>query len=442
MTTSPTTPPLRLSWTVWGLGALLYLIGFYQRVAPAVMTNELMRDFNLSATALGNLSAFYFYSYVAMQIPTGILSDSLGPRKLITCGTVAAAGGTLLFGFAPGYSWACIGRMLIGGSVAVAWVCMLKLAAHWFPARFFAGITGVALFFGISGAVFAGVPLRVLIDMFGWRPLMGVSAVLTGVLACFVWKIIRDDPSDKGFRSHAAPRPPGEAQKAGRPVIKDFSYIFRNRNTWLLLIIPSGIVGSALTFSGLWGVPYLIARYHITETRAAGLTSTILVAWAVGGPVFGWMSDRMKRRKPLYIIGAWTLTLGWAMIFYVPSIPLSALVLLLLVTGFASGCIVISFAMAKESVPIHLAGTVSGVINGAVMTGPVVLQPLVGWILDRQWTGAIAEGVRVYSPDAYHAAFGPMVCWAALASLLLFLTHETYCRQKGQDPPPTAKGGG
>ena len=59
-------------------------MGFFQRVAPAVMTAELMQDFSISAAALGNLSAFYFYSYVAMQIPTGILADTWGPRRLLT----------------------------------------------------------------------------------------------------------------------------------------------------------------------------------------------------------------------------------------------------------------------------------------------------------------------------------------------------------------------
>lgn len=71
-------PPAMLAWTVWGLGALLYLIGFYQRVAPAVITDRLMADFTLGAAALGNLSAFYFYSYVVMQIPTGIIADRWG----------------------------------------------------------------------------------------------------------------------------------------------------------------------------------------------------------------------------------------------------------------------------------------------------------------------------------------------------------------------------
>src|SRR5210317_988973 len=115
-------PSLRLSWTIWGLGALLYLIGFYQRVAPGVMTVELMTDFRLNATSMGNLSAFYFYSYVAMQIPTGLLADHWGPRRLLTLGAAVAGLGTLMFGMAPDALWANTGRLLIGGSVAVAFV--------------------------------------------------------------------------------------------------------------------------------------------------------------------------------------------------------------------------------------------------------------------------------------------------------------------------------
>ncbi|MEE4255312.1 MAG: MFS transporter, partial [Desulfuromusa sp.] len=92
-------PPLRLSWSVWGLCAVLYIFGFFQRVAPGVMTNELIADFGLTGAELGNLSAFYFYSYVAMQIPTGVLADSWGPRRLLTAGALVAGIGSLCFAF-------------------------------------------------------------------------------------------------------------------------------------------------------------------------------------------------------------------------------------------------------------------------------------------------------------------------------------------------------
>ena len=85
------------AWLIWGLGALFYLSGFYLRVAPAVMTSELMADFAVGAAGLGNLSAFYYYTYVGMQLPTGVLADLWGPRKLLASGALVAGLGTLLF---------------------------------------------------------------------------------------------------------------------------------------------------------------------------------------------------------------------------------------------------------------------------------------------------------------------------------------------------------
>jgi hypothetical protein len=57
-------PHASLSWFLWMLGAVFYCYGFFQRVAPAVITDHLMTYFNIETTSLGSLSAFYFYSYV------------------------------------------------------------------------------------------------------------------------------------------------------------------------------------------------------------------------------------------------------------------------------------------------------------------------------------------------------------------------------------------
>jgi hypothetical protein len=105
------------------------------------------------------------------------------------------------------------------------------------------------------------------------------------------------------------------------------------------------------------------------------------------------------------------------------------MVVLLLLSGFFAGSMIISFAFAKESVPPHLAGTVSGITNMGVMMGPTLLQPAVGWVLDRRWHGEMLAGVRVYSLDAYRTGFSLMIAWTALSLVLLFFTKETYCRQ-------------
>ena len=421
-------PPLRLAWMIWGLGALFYVIGFYQRVAPGVMTGELMSEFGLTAAALGNLSAFYFYSYVAMQVPTGLLADHWGPRRLLTAGAVVAGLGTFLFALAPDVWWANLGRLMIGGSVAVAFVGMLKLAAHWMPPRQYALASGLALFCGVMGAVFAGVPLRILVDGFGWQPIMLVSAVMTWAIGVGIWWLVRDDPNDKGYTSHALIHN-DDTTRISASVLTGIRAVLRYRNTWLLYLVPGAVVGSVLTFAGLWGVPYLTTHYDMQQTTAAAVCSALLIAWAIGGPVFGGLSDHLGHRKPLYAIGCLVQLVGWSLILLLPALPVWLLVLLLIVVGFFSGNMIIGFAFAKESVPSYLAGTVTGMVNMGVMMGPMLLQPGVGWVLDLRWQGEIDQGVRIYTLAAYQSGFSLMLAWLALAFLLILFTRETHCKQ-------------
>ena len=421
-------PPQKAAWFVWGLGALFYLMGFFHRVAPAVMTEELMRDFNINATALGNLSAFYFYSYVAMQIPTGILSDTLGPRRLLTIGSLVAGIGTLIFALSSHIIWADFGRLLIGGSVAVAFVGLLKVANNWFHPRHYAMISGLALFFGIVGAVFAGTPLRLLMNYYSWRTVILLSALITFVICLNIWFFVRDYPHEKGY-ADIGETEMSTSKKSLKNIVQGVLEVFNYSNTWFLCVIPGGLVGCVLTFSGLWGVPFLTTHHKLSPPVAAAMTSTLLVAWAIGGPFFGWLSDRLGHRKRLYLIGSVISIAGWLSIIFITKIPVYGLVVMLLVTGFSSGCIIITFAFAKESVPADLSGTVSGVVNMGVMMGPTLLQPAVGWILDLKWQGEVIRGIRLYSLNAYQTGFSLMIAWAVLSFFLLFFTRETNCRQ-------------
>jgi MFS family permease len=422
------TPPLRFAWSIWGLGALFYLIGFYQRVAPAVITTELMRDLKINATALGHLSAFYYYAYVAMQIPTGIISDFWGPRRLLTVSAFVAGIGALMFALAPTLVWANLGRLMIGGSVGVAWVSTLKLTGNWFPSHLYSLVSGMALLCGIIGAVFAGVPLRLFVDLWDWRTVMLASAFITFAVCACIWLIVRDDPNDKGFDGYKDATTTSKNEHHYR-IFTGLRDVFKYQNTILLVVIPGGIVGCLLTFSGLWGVPFLTTYYGMPATEAAALASALLISWAIGSPIFGGLSDRIGRRKPLYLIGCSLSLASWGFIIYYPDLPLAAAVALLLVCGFASGSMIITFAFAKESVPSHLAGTVTGIANMGVMLGPTLLQPAVGWVLDKNWQGDMLSGVRIYSIDAYRTGFSLMIAWIALALVLLLFTKETHCRQ-------------
>jgi predicted MFS family arabinose efflux permease len=394
-------------------------------VAPAVLTRELSLDFGLSAASLGNLSAFYFYSYVAMQVPTGLLADRWGPRKVLAGGAALTALGTLLFALAPNVETANAGRLAIGAAAGVAFVAMLKLASHWMPARQFAFASAFAILIGVTGATLAGAPLRSAVDAFGWRAVMVASAIATALVAVAIGWVVRDDPSDRGYASHFS----DEKHAHAASMLQHLREVFRYRNTWLLLVIPGALSGIVLTFAGLWGVPFLVTQYGFSTREAATLASAMLIGWALGGLAYGTLSQRVGRRKPVFIAGLVATLLLWSAVVFVPGHSRVVLVVLLIAVALAGGAFVLTFPLAKESVAPRLGGTVSGIANMGVMLGGMLMQPLVGMMLDRHWKGRVVDGERVYDFAAYQAGFTMMLAWGVLSLVLLAFVRETHCRQ-------------
>jgi len=413
-----------LAWTIWGLVATLYLIGFFQRMAPAVMVDELMRDFTIGGALLGNLSAAYFYSYAAMQIPSGLLVDSVGPRKVSTWGCFVAAVGILIFAWGPSLWFAYLGRFLIGCSVAVAWVSCMKLAGNWFPSNRFATVTGVALLFGNIGGVLAGVPLSEIVSGVGWRLAMAGSGIITLVVAVVIWFVVRDDPGGYGYKSYAHASVLENGSLSARVALK--SVVIR-KDTWLLFFAGGLSAAPVLVFAGLWGVPYLTQVHGLERTHAATITSTMLIAWAAGGPVLGALSDRIGRRKLPYLGATFLAAFFWAIFLFV-DLPYIFFYPILALIGFMSGALIIGFAFAREVNHPGASGAVGGVVNMSVLGIAAIMQPALGMILDRRWDGTLVEGVRIYNTSAYSAAFVWLFICTAVSVLMVMLTKESYCQ--------------
>jgi MFS family permease len=422
-------PPVLLCVVVWSIPAIFYVFAFFLRSSPAVMTAELMRSFGIGAKDLGSLSAFYFYAYVLMQIPTGMLIDSLGPRKLLIFCSISTAVGTLLFGVTSSFAVACAGRAIVGGSTAAAWLVILKLATHWFPSRRFAMLSGLGLLIGNIGALTAQVPLRLLVEHFNWRTVVTASAAVILLVAVLAWIFVRNDPSQRGYLSYAPLQLQTRKKTSLAQLGAGFKRIFAFRNTWLIFFAQGGLAGPIMTFTGLWGPPFLKARFAIPSTTAAAVCSVMIVCWAGASPIFGALSDKIGRRKPLYVAGCLVSAAGWATMFYITSLPLSVFIGVAALTSIASGSVILGFAYGKESVPVQYLGTVSGAINIGNMIGPTLLQPGIGRILEQHWTGAMANGARVYGVEAFQTAFLLSVGWTLLSCILSSLTRETGCGQ-------------
>jgi MFS family permease len=410
-----TTPARLLPLLGWLTGALFFLYAWVLRVSPSVMVEELMRDLGVGAAVLGHLSGMYFYGYAGMQIPVGILLDRFGPRRLMTLAGLVCAAGCVLFATGSTLTAVTAGRFLLGASSAFSLVGALAVAGQWFPAHRFAILAGGAMAMGMAGGVFGQAPLRLAVEASDWRTTTLLLAVGGLVLAASAWATVRD-------------RWRGRGGVAG--VLVGLGAVLRHAQTWLIALAGLATAAPLLGFAGLWGVPFLESVYGLPRTSAATMTSLLFVGWGAGAPLFGWLSDRIGRRKAPLVAGLALETLALAAIVWIGDLPLVILAALCLLVGFFGSAQIACFALVRENHPAALSGTAIGIVNGMVTGAGALFQPLVGFLLDLSWTGQTALGARVYGPGAYRLALASLVACGLGGLLCLLAVRETFCRPR------------
>jgi MFS family permease len=395
----------RLAAAGWLFCAVFFFYAFILRVSPAVMVDDLMREFAVGAAILGNLSAVYLYIYAGLQIPVGLFIDRFGQRYFIAGACAVTGIGAIVFALGETLSTAYLGRFLIGAGAAFSFVSALNMAARWFPARF-ALLGGWAQMLGSAGGFTGQAPLGLAIATFGWRSTniaLGIGGLLLAVLLLVS---VRD--------------PAGGRKSEGFSTWRALRVVGSNKQTWLASISAGGLTGTLLAFGGLWGVPFLMAARGLDKTDAAGLISIGFVGWAIAAPLMGWISDRIGRRRPLILLGTGAATLSTGALVLWPAMPEAILVPTLFAQGGFSASMILCFALAKESNAPELNGASLGLINTFAVGGGAVLQPLVGIVLDSLWDGAMLDGAPVYALADYRIGLAvlPFCCAISLVTTL------------------------
>jgi len=396
----------KFAWYFFSIVSLSYLMVYFHRVAPAVVSDLLMAEFNLSGAVLGNLAAIYFYVYTLMQLPAGVLADGFGAKKAIFWGMMISGVGSLIFAGSTILGFAYLGRILIGLGVSVIFVSMLKIVTEWFPEKQFGAMSGIAVFIGNAGAVLAATPLAYLVSMWGWRTsfsLVGGVGIFAGILTLV---LVKDRPLELNL-----PSPNPTLKTAARMGIKDviqgLAKVMKNSSSWPPFIVFFGVYGSLMAFQGVWGLPFLVQQYGMERFEASSNLLIIAVGLLIGCPLIGYISDRIGKRKLPLLISLFMYTLCWvAMLVWPGGKPaLWALPFLLFAMGlFASGFILV-WACAKETNPIELSGCSIGLANMGGFFGAAIVQPLFGWALDKKWQGLFEDGVRIYPLESWRFAF-------------------------------------
>ncbi len=405
----------------FALGALFFGYAFVQRVSPSVMTTELMRDFAVGGAALGSLSAFYFYAYASIQLPVGMLTDRYGPRKLMSVAAGLCAIASTGFALSDSVLSASIGRALVGGTVAFAFVGTLAIAGYWFKPAQYAMLAGLLQTVGMSGAIFGQAPLRQVVDSIGWRGTMGTLGVIAILLSILLFLLV----------PHRTHEQRNEGPSVG--IIVGLKSVASNSQTWLCALIGFGMAAIMLGFGGLWGVPWLSNVYGYSTVEAAGIVSMLFVGWAIFSPLAGWASDRMGRRNPILTLGS-IVALGAfsIVIFYTPE-NTQLLMAMIFITGVGGCAMTASFSSVKELNSLEYSSTALGLMNMFVVGSGAVVQPLIGWLLDMNWSGTMIDGARVYSENAYTLAFSSLLLVTAAAFIGTVILRETRCRQVSRE---------
>ena len=381
----------RYRWIVFVSVLFTYLLMASQRTAPGLITDQLMRDFNVTPATIGLLTSIQFFVYTSLQIPMGILADRFGPNFFLIIGAILTGLGTIIYSFGTHENILFFSRILTGVGDATIWVNMVLILAQWFHKKEFVRLIGFAGMTGSLGFLLATVPFSAWILLLGWRSAFfsaGLLLCLCGVLLYFVLvkktkRIFLDEPVVL----------PEEVQREKTSVL--LRSIFSNRQAWALFCCHFGVVGGYVGFISSWAVPYGMNMYEMTRSDASQLIMIGLIGALIGAPLTSWISSRLGTIKRPYIVVHIAVLLGWFSFLLFNGLPsLFLLILLFFIIGFGYGASALTFAAVRQSFPVTEYGIASGFANTGGFLSAVLLPIIFGYILDyfQSTSGNLGDG--------------------------------------------------
>src|SRR3990167_2464602 len=349
------------------VAALFYCYEFILRILPGALQAELSAAFgNISATAFGQISAAYYFAYSPMQLPVGMLMDRYGPRRLLIFACLCCTLGSWFFMQTDSISLSSFGRFLVGFGSSFAFVGVLTLALHWLPRKYFSFAAGLITTLGMLGLVYGEVKIADIALSMGWKHVLYLTVIGGFGLNFIIFLVVRDAPVS--YINHT---------NSARVFFNHVKIILFDPQIWIIGVIGACLYTSLSVFGELWGQTYLEQAHHLSKLEAAHAVSALFLGWAVGAPIFGYISDRSGHRLLLLIIGAIMSLICIGFILYYTGIPYIILNILLFAYDVFSATEIIIFIMGKENSMHELSGTAFAVVNMIVTLGGVILQPLV-----------------------------------------------------------------
>ncbi len=356
----------------WGILVFGFVIVFFHRLAIGSVSDFLIQDLRLDSVQIANLTAMTFYGYALMQLPVGIMVDTIGVRKLCTAGMAVTAIGSILFGVSDIIALSYLARLMVGIGTAVIIVSIMKLQATLFPANMYSTLSGLTSLFGNFGAFFATIPLTYLAVNLGWRETFVVLGVITAFLSIAIYLFVKE--------GH-------DTYKREKINVKEaVKFVLTNKKVYPDFFIMVFFVGSLTAVLGLWGNGYLKNVYHISNEKAAYYLSFITYGFIVGAPIVGKLSDYLggEIKKILLVASGGYLTIwAYVLIIYKGQPPIGQWPVIFFVMGILIICHILVFSNVKEVNPLKYTGIAISFVNIGEFVGSGLISLSMGYLIKR-----------------------------------------------------------
>lgn len=379
--------------------ALGYFLSYLYRVVNAVIAPDLVADLGIGSAGLGLLTAVYFLTFAAFQLPLGVLLDRFGPRRVEALLLVLAGSGALLFARAETTAGLVLGRALIGLGVSACLMAAFTAFVFWFPRQRLPGINGLQLAAGGLGAVTATAPVQFALQVTDWR---GVFLMLGGVTlaaAAGVYLVVPEGrPPDRG---------------AGlRSQLRGIVTVFTSPVFWRVAPWCTFSQATFLSIQGLWAGPWLRDVAGLPRPAVAHVLFWVALAMVAGFIVMGRFTQWLAQRGvPVRSVAAAGMGIFMAVqILVILEAPLPPL-LLWAAFGLFGTSGILCYADLTQQFPDTLAGRVNTGLNLLVFVAAFVAQWGIGAVITL-WLPGPAGG---YAPEGYQAGFGAMLGLQILA---------------------------
>ncbi len=215
----------------------------------------------------------------------------------------------------------------------------------------------------------------------------------------------------------------------------DFAFILKSKQVWINGLYGCLVYLPTTVFAELWGIPYLQHAHNLTQSEANFCNSILFLGFTIGAPSMGYISDKIRRRKLPMLVGSLVAGSLMLIILYAP-LTFNLLNLCMFLLGLAYSVQSIVFAVGRELSPKEAGGTAVAMTNMIVMIGAMILQPVVGELLDYSLfkrekmllvnPDTINGMQQLYSTADYQFAMAVIPIGIFLAAILTFFLRETH----------------